>query len=315
MSEKNIDELLDNFDDSQNLQIPITYMDNDILFIKDLESLPRLYSSKLKVNVICSCVKGKMKLDVNGTHYEVEEGSTVICPSGAIVDNVLVSPDFKFMVLCLTDRVIQSLLTTNMNIWNRAVYVRKEHVVLPPNYEGSDKHLLMGWHFMEIVSSLLAFKENPFREEMLRSMLQVVLLSFCARQTEKEKEEQTFPSKSVRSPQGQALFSRFVELLREEDIKHRPVYYYAEKLYVSAKYLSYVCKEVSGKSANDFIQTAVMDEIIHYLKNTALSVKEIANRLGFPNVSFFGKYVKARLGMSPNEYRKHHYAAQAQKMQ
>jgi AraC family transcriptional regulator, transcriptional activator of pobA len=315
MSEKNIDELLDNFNENQDLQIPIDYMDSDILFIEELESLPRLYSSKLKANVICSCVKGKMELDVNGTHYVVNEGCAVICPSGSIVDNILVSPDFKFMVLCLTDRIIQSLLAANMNVWNRAVYVRKEHMVMPPSYEGSDKHLLMGWHFMEIVRSLLAFKDNPFRGEMIRSMLQIVLLSFCARQTEIEKEEQTLPSKAVKSPQGQALFSRFVELLREEEIKHRPVYYYAEKLYVSAKYLSYVCKEVSGKSANDFIQTSVMDEIVHYLKNTALSVKEIANRLGFPNVSFFGKYVKAHLGVSPNEYRKRHYETQVQKLQ
>jgi AraC family transcriptional regulator, transcriptional activator of pobA len=315
MSEKNIDELLDNFNENQDLQIPIDYMDSDILFIEELESLPRLYSSKLKANVICSCVKGKMELDVNGTHYVVNEGCAVICPSGSIVDNILVSPDFKFMVLCLTDRIIQSLLAANMNVWNRAVYVRKEHMVMPPSYEGSDKHLLMGWHFMEIVRSLLAFKDNPFRGEMIRSMLQIVLLSFCARQTEIEKEEQALPSKAVKSPQGQALFSRFVELLREEEIKHRPVYYYAEKLYVSAKYLSYVCKEVSGKSANDFIQTSVMDEIVHYLKNTALSVKEIANRLGFPNVSFFGKYVKAHLGVSPNEYRKRHYETQVQKLQ
>jgi AraC family transcriptional regulator, transcriptional activator of pobA len=315
MSEKNIDELLDNFNENLDLQIPIDYMDSDILFIEELESLPRLYSSKLKANVICSCVKGKMELDVNGTHYVVNEGCAVICPSGSIVDNILVSPDFKFMVLCLTDRIIQSLLAANMNVWNRAVYVRKEHMVMPPSYEGSDKHLLMGWHFMEIVRSLLAFKDNPFRGEMIRSMLQIVLLSFCARQTEIEKEEQALPSKAVKSPQGQALFSRFVELLREEEIKHRPVYYYAEKLYVSAKYLSYVCKEVSGKSANDFIQTSVMDEIVHYLKNTALSVKEIANRLGFPNVSFFGKYVKAHLGVSPNEYRKRHYETQVQKLQ
>ena len=34
------------------------------------------------------------------------------------------------------------------------------------------------------------------------------------------------------------------------------------------------------------------------------SVKEISNELGFPNLSFFGKYVKRMLGMSPKTYRK-----------
>lgn len=315
MSEKNIQELLDSFGEDMHGQIPIDYMDSDVLFIEELESLPVIYSSRLKVNVICSCNKGRMEIDVNGTHYIASEGCAVICPSGAIVDNVLVSPDFKFTVLCLTDRIIQSLLTTNVDIWNRAVYVKKEHVVQPPEHAGDEKVALMGWHFMEIVRMLLAVKENPFREEMLRSMLQIVLLAFCARQTEKEKEENAELPQNVRMPQRQVLFTRFMEILREEDIKHRPVYYYAEKLFISAKYLSYVCKEVSGKSANDFIQTAVMEEITHNLKNTALTVKEIADRMGFPNVSFFGKYVKAHLGMSPNEYRKRHYEAQVQKLQ
>lgn len=33
------------------------------------------------------------------------------------------------------------------------------------------------------------------------------------------------------------------------------------------------------------------------------SIKEIAAELDFPNPSFFGKYVKARLGLSPANYR------------
>lgn len=317
MNKKDIQELLSEYEKNGMGKIPVDYLDSDILFIEELESLPTLYATKVEVNIICVCNKGKMELDVNGNHYVVSEGVAVICPSGVLVDNILVSPDFKFSVLCLTDRIIQSLLSSNMDIWNKAVYVNKEHVVMPPNLDKDtdNKRLLMGWHFMEIVRSLLAFKDNPFREEMLRSMLQIVLLSFCVRQVENEKTENLEMVKPVRSPQGQVLFTKFMELLREEDIKHQPVYYYAEKLFISSKYLSHVCKEMSGKSANDFIQSAVVEEITHYLKNSTLSVKEIANRMGFPNISFFGKYVKAHLGMSPNEFRKHHYETQSRKLQ
>lgn len=34
-----------------------------------------------------------------------------------------------------------------------------------------------------------------------------------------------------------------------------------------------------------------------------MSVKEIAEMFNFPNQSFFGKYVKAHVGMSPARYR------------
>lgn len=311
MTNKNIQELLLNdFNEGEREEIPIDYMDSDVIFIEELESLPYICSAKLKVNIFCSCNKEKMELDVNGKHYVVQEKEVLVCPSGVIIDNLLVSPDFKFTVLCLTDRIIQSLLSSNVDIWNRAVYVKKEHVVIPPKHKEDGKHLLLGWHFIEMVHMLLAYKDNPFREEMLRSMLQIVLLGYCARQKRIEEIEKGDNAKEVRSPQGQVLFTRFIELLRDEDIKHQPVYYYAEKLCISPKYLSHVCKEISGKSANEFIQTAVVEEITQHLKNTTLSVKEIANKLGFPNISFFGKYVKAHLGMSPNEYRKHFYKLQ-----
>nr|WP_314996334.1 helix-turn-helix domain-containing protein [uncultured Prevotella sp.] len=47
-----------------------------------------------------------------------------------------------------------------------------------------------------------------------------------------------------------------------------------------------------------------MSAITNYLRTTDLSVKEISHRLGFPNTSFFGKYVKDHLGCSPLEYRR-----------
>ena len=39
------------------------------------------------------------------------------------------------------------------------------------------------------------------------------------------------------------------------------------------------------------------------LERSDKSIKEIANELNFPNISFFGKYVKKHTGMSPKQYR------------
>ena len=39
------------------------------------------------------------------------------------------------------------------------------------------------------------------------------------------------------------------------------------------------------------------------LDNTDLSIKEIATKLNFPTQSFFGKYFKQYVGISPKEYR------------
>ena len=39
------------------------------------------------------------------------------------------------------------------------------------------------------------------------------------------------------------------------------------------------------------------------LLNSSLSVKEIADALGFPNQSFFGRYFRQYTGISPTEFR------------
>ena len=46
------------------------------------------------------------------------------------------------------------------------------------------------------------------------------------------------------------------------------------------------------------------DDVRYYLLNSDMSVKEICDHLGFPNLSFFGKYCRRAFGLSPTEFRK-----------
>jgi AraC-like DNA-binding protein len=47
----------------------------------------------------------------------------------------------------------------------------------------------------------------------------------------------------------------------------------------------------------------VLEDIRYYLRQTDLSIKQICDKLAFPNPSFFGKYVKDHFGMTPLEFR------------
>jgi AraC-like DNA-binding protein len=81
------------------------------------------------------------------------------------------------------------------------------------------------------------------------------------------------------------------------------VSYYAERLYITPKYLSTVCTRVSGKSPMRWITDNVMEQCYTLLKTTNMSIKEISNQMGFPNPSFFGQYFRDEAGMTPLEYR------------
>lgn len=66
-------------------------------------------------------------------------------------------------------------------------------------------------------------------------------------------------------------------------------------------------KEVSGTDGFRTLTQYMVKDILYLLRNSQKSIKEIANELNFPNLSFFGKYVKQHLGMSPKQYRESSY--------
>lgn len=88
-----------------------------------------------------------------------------------------------------------------------------------------------------------------------------------------------------------------------EDVKHRPVDEYASELNITPKYLTMLCTRVSGRPASEWIAQYTKEDIRYCLFHTDLSVKEIAAKLGFPNISFFGSYVRRQFGMSPTQLR------------
>ena len=104
--------------------------------------------------------------------------------------------------------------------------------------------------------------------------------------------------------QAERLFNRFLDVLSTEKTKKRPVYYYADKLCISSKYLSVICKQMSDRTASEWIGTYLEEDIRYLLCNTDKPMKEVCVILNFPNLSFFGKYVRQHFGCTPSQLRK-----------
>ena len=106
-----------------------------------------------------------------------------------------------------------------------------------------------------------------------------------------------------RSEHKTLVFRQFMKLVSENYTRHRQVFFYADQLCMSPKYLSKLVKEVSGKSAPEWIDAYVMLEAKHLLKYSDMPVKEIVFKLHFSNQTVFYKYFKAHSGMTPTQYR------------
>jgi AraC-like DNA-binding protein len=81
------------------------------------------------------------------------------------------------------------------------------------------------------------------------------------------------------------------------------VSYCADQLNLSANYFGDLIKKETGKSAQEYIQSKVIDVAKEKIFDTSKSLSEIAYGLGFKYPQHFTRLFKQRVGYSPIEYR------------
>ncbi|WP_336516430.1 helix-turn-helix domain-containing protein [Pollutibacter soli] len=106
------------------------------------------------------------------------------------------------------------------------------------------------------------------------------------------------------------ILERFETLLNEFFFSEKPhqiglpsVAYCATELNLSTNYFGDLIKKESGKTAQEFIQSKVIDIAKEKVFDRNKTVNEIAFELGFKYPQHFTRLFKQRVGMSPSEYR------------
>ncbi|MDO5609100.1 MAG: helix-turn-helix domain-containing protein, partial [Capnocytophaga sp.] len=106
-----------------------------------------------------------------------------------------------------------------------------------------------------------------------------------------------------RSLQSGTLYERFMLLAQEHCMKEREVQFYADLLNITPKYLNYICKTNTRITASEWIQRYTKERLIFLLQNKKRNISQIADEMQFASRSFFTRYVKKQLGMTPKEFR------------
>jgi len=79
---------------------------------------------------------------------------------------------------------------------------------------------------------------------------------------------------------------------------------YADLLYITPNHLNALCQELVGKTAGDLIRDRVLLEAKRLLTNADMTVTEIAYELNFQDNSYFNRFFKKNIGVTPEEFRK-----------
>ena len=102
---------------------------------------------------------------------------------------------------------------------------------------------------------------------------------------------------------AEIISKNFTQLVMQNYTMQRSVAWYAKRLGITQAHLSSIIKQTTGKTCIEIITSMVIMDAKAQLKSTNLSIHDIAYTLNFTNMSFFGKYFKRYVGMSPQEYR------------
>jgi YesN/AraC family two-component response regulator len=106
---------------------------------------------------------------------------------------------------------------------------------------------------------------------------------------------------------GEIIMKRFKSLLEGHSHRQHSVTWYADALMITPDYLSKLIREKEGRSARSMINESIINNAKVLMKQPELSLKEISERLNFPDQSSFGRFFKTNTGHSPKEFRIHLY--------
>ena len=277
------------------------YYNNDgIILIDNITqtSLADYEDINLGFNVFVYCESGRLQLTLNDNVYLLKSQDYILCQAGQHVKDYMMSQDVEFKMLVFTTAAISNSLFLKDAIWNISGLLEQS-----PKQHLSDEECEIIEHYYELTKvHMNKDGDQKYNHDIIKLLFQALVMEFFKMADAKIKME-GLPDVTADKSQNGVMFRRFVELLTANDGKIRTVQKAGEMLNVSPKYLSKVISKAGGKTAMQYIHDYTMEAILYRLKYTDLSIKEIVVDMDFPNISFFGRFVKSMLGMSPREYR------------
>lgn len=271
------------------------YTDGDIIILDQVGATPMEGTVKLDMIMMIYCIKGRLQGEMNGKVHQAQAGDVVLCLPHSYLSNYMMSPDFESRIIGLSYKAIQHNMQVSKDLLDLLAYVAHNPVI----HLDLERQALVGKYY-SIIEHKIKQPHGYFHKEIMNSIFQCVFYEICAIIAPHVQ----YADNGGSMKQANVLFRKFMTLVGDNDGKMRSVKKYAEDLCITPKYLSFISKSVCGKTALELIHESTVNTIVRYLKHSNLSIKEIADILEFPNLSFFGKFTKNHLGVSPTEYRR-----------
>lgn len=245
------------------------------------------YPFQIGMYICCICLSGENRGRINLKPYTLKASGISINFPGQLLEQEFISEDFEALCIIMSKDFVSSLgLPYN---FQRNITIQDN-----PIFALTEKQMDAMLSYYTAATNIIDEK-HPNRIEVIRHLT-------CALFYNIGHHLHQASIKGIQTNE-EIIMERFLKEVQQHYKEERKVLYYAEKLHLTPGYLSTIIKNFSGKTAAEWIDDYVILEARALLKSTNLTIQQISDDLNFPSQSFFGKYFKRVVGLSPKEYR------------
>ena len=240
------------------------------------------------------CQRGSVEVSLEGCHYHIKPGDVYIYMASTLVHLLHKSEDAEGIMVEVDFYYILPIVNKVINVESQ-LFMRKNPCVSLSGEQCAHFEYLLN-NLWDRINAEDCQKENVqyqhLKLELIKSMGQTICYEILNMYFTNQ------PLQPLQQGKKDVMLSLFRFYRKERDVS-----FYARMQHITPRYFSAIIKEKTGDSALQWIVRMVITEAKQLLEESDLSIKEIADQLNFPTQSFFGKYFKQYVGVSPKEYR------------
>jgi len=250
-------------------------------------------SFRIDFYAICICTAGTITVEIDNQEHTLSQHSLLVSAPSTIIKFTAVSKDFRmkllfFDKLFLLKNIANPFFIEKLGLFNNATFA-----IIPEAEKLAGKLLRLLEYLREVT-----LRATRFTPDIIRTIIFNLLLEIAdVLAVEDQHAVETIQ-------EANSLYFKFTDLVQQHCSQSKDVKYYADRLFISNKYLISIVKKASGKTPHEIIDENLLKEAYALLGNPEKTISDIAYAIGFNSISAFGRFFKKYSMLSPSEYRK-----------
>lgn len=277
---------------------------DELVVMENFGSLPQGEMCLESHGILIICTKGIAQFDYDGQQIQLHKNDFFLYMAHSVVCNFMSSSNFNCRQIWFSRSELW-----NINMHGEVSLADLTYLKQHPTVHLSDEDVTLLDEYFRLLCRRMRDQRPLLYSDIVRSLLSTMMLEMLCmmRRDKEEKAMSDIQNDTSTGFHRRQLADKFMRLVEQSDGRMRRVDDFASQLNITPKYLSTLLKETMSRRPSEIIKLFTLKAIEHRLRFTDMTMQEIANDLKFPNASFFGKYVKEHLGMTPLEYRKKYH--------